>query len=44
MRPLDWVKLAVTYCVPHCVATHGAARYAKRHAEDKGARPTTEST
>ena len=28
MRALDWVKLAVTYCVPYCVATYGAARYA----------------
>ena len=31
MRPLDWIKLAVTYCVPYCVATYGAARYAVRH-------------
>jgi len=23
MRALDWVKLAVTYCVPYCVATYG---------------------
>jgi hypothetical protein len=30
MRGLDWVKLAVTYCVPFCVATYGAARYAAR--------------
>jgi hypothetical protein len=33
MRALDWVKLAVTYCVPYCVATYGAARYAMRHAK-----------
>lgn len=32
MGPLDWVKLAVTYCVPYCVATYGAVRYALRHA------------
>jgi len=31
MRPLDWLKLAVTYGVPYCVATYGAARYAVRH-------------
>ena len=35
MRPLDWFKLAVTYCVPYCVATYGAARYATRHAGDE---------
>ena len=35
MRALDWFKLAVTYCVPYCVATYGAARYATRHARDK---------
>ncbi len=36
MRPLDWIKLVVTYCVPYCVATYGAARYAVKHASDKG--------
>ena len=36
MRVLDWIKLAVTYCVPYCVATYGAARYAMSHASDKG--------
>jgi hypothetical protein len=30
MPALDWVKLAVTYCVPYCVATYGAAKYALR--------------
>ncbi|MGZ6238058.1 MAG: nitrate/nitrite transporter NrtS [Syntrophales bacterium] len=35
MRALDWFKLAATYCVPYCVATYGAARYATRHARDK---------
>jgi hypothetical protein len=35
MRAVDWVKLAVTYCVPYCVATYGAARYAMRHGKDK---------
>jgi len=34
MRPLDWIKIAVTYLVPYCVATYGAARYAARHAGD----------
>ena len=34
MRTLDWVKLGVTYFVPYCVATYGAARYAVRHAKD----------
>jgi hypothetical protein len=36
MRVLDWVKLAVTYCVPFCVATYGAASYATRHGNDRG--------
>jgi len=46
MRALDWVKLAVTYCVPYCVATYGAARYAIRHAKDdtgEGVPPATQS-
>ncbi|OGD18044.1 MAG: hypothetical protein A2W03_07150 [Candidatus Aminicenantes bacterium RBG_16_63_16] len=30
MRVLDWLKLALTYCIPFCVATYGAARYACR--------------
>jgi hypothetical protein len=34
MRALDWVKIVVTYCVPYCVATYGAARYAIRHTKD----------
>jgi len=34
MRTVDWVKLAVTYCVPYCVATYGAARYAMRQGRD----------
>jgi hypothetical protein len=43
MRTLDWVKLAVTYCVPYCVATYGAARYAMRHARETSGEnaPTT---
>jgi hypothetical protein len=40
MRTVDWVKLAVTYCVPYCVATYGAARYAMRQGGDKGNNPT----
>ena len=35
MHALDWVKLAVTYCVPYCVATYGAVRYALRHHNEK---------
>jgi hypothetical protein len=35
MRTLDWIKLAITYCVPYCVATYGAARYAMKHNKDK---------
>jgi hypothetical protein len=31
MRAADWVKLAVTYAVPYCVATYGAAKYAVNH-------------
>ena len=34
MRALDWFKLAITYCVPYCVATYSAARYAMRHNKD----------
>ena len=35
MQPADWVKLAVTYLVPYCVATYGAARFAARQAGRK---------
>jgi hypothetical protein len=35
MSAPDWIKLAVTYCVPYCVATYGAARYAMRHGRKK---------
>jgi len=35
MSALDWVKLAITYCVPYCVATYGAAKYAMRLAKGK---------
>jgi hypothetical protein len=31
MCAVDWVKLAITYVVPYCVATYGAARYAVSH-------------
>lgn len=44
MRALDWVKLAVTYCVPYCVATYGAAKYAMRHTTDKDGDATGAST
>ena len=30
MSALDWIKIAVTYCVPYCVATYGAVKYALR--------------
>ncbi len=42
MGTLDWVKLALTYCVPYCVATYGAARYATRHIRNKEHNPTME--
>ena len=35
MRYLDWIKLAVSYCVPYCVATYGAAKYAVKHGHDR---------
>ena len=35
MSAEDWIKLAVTYCVPYCVATYGAVKYAMRHAREK---------
>ena len=44
MRALDWGKLAVTYCVPYCVATYGAAKYAIRHSNDKGSNTITRSS
>lgn len=44
MRALDWFKLAVTYCVPYCVATYGTARYATRHARDTADNTITDST
>lgn len=44
MHILDWIKLAVTYCVPYCVATYGAARYAMRHTADKDHGATGDST
>ena len=44
MLVLDWVKLAVTYFVPYCVATYGAAKYAIRHPTDKESNTTTGST
>jgi hypothetical protein len=42
MGALDWVKLALTYCVPYCVASYGAARYAARHAQNKNNKVTME--
>jgi hypothetical protein len=35
MHAVDWIKLAVTYAVPYCVATYGAARYAASHAKNE---------
>jgi len=32
MRLSDWIKLALTYFVPYCVATYGAARFASKRA------------
>jgi hypothetical protein len=34
MHAADWIKLVVTYGVPYCVATYGAARYAMKRADD----------
>lgn len=31
MRLADWIKLVLTYVVPFCVATYGAARFAVEH-------------
>ena len=25
--PIDWTKLALTYCVPYCVSTYGAVSF-----------------
>jgi hypothetical protein len=36
MHALDWVKLALTYCVPYCVATYGAATYAMKQGSKPG--------
>ena len=33
MMRADWIKLAITYCVPFCVATYGAAMYAARRGQ-----------
>jgi hypothetical protein len=44
MLALDWVKLAVSYSIPYCVATYGAAQYAMRQTNRKGGNTTTEST
>jgi len=44
MHTLDWIKLAVTYCVPYCVATYGAAKYAMRHAKDNDAKTNIGAT
>jgi hypothetical protein len=35
MHAVDWMKIAVTYCVPYCVSTYSAARYALRKAQGK---------
>ena len=26
-RPLDWLKIALTYIIPYCVATYGAVAF-----------------
>jgi len=38
MRALDWIKLAVTYFVPFCVAAYGVATYATRHGNEREAK------
>jgi hypothetical protein len=44
MNTTDWIKIALTYCVPYCVATYGAARYATKQANDKGDTPAAKSS
>jgi hypothetical protein len=44
MNTTDWIKLALTYCVPYCVATYGAARYATKQANDKDDTPAAKSS
>lgn len=44
MQALDWFKLALTFCVPYCVATYGAAKYAMRHANEREDDTSREST
>ena len=44
MRALDWLKIGVTYCVPYCVATYGAATFATRHTDDKETDTSTNAT
>jgi hypothetical protein len=35
MHAMDWIKIAITYCVPYCVATNSAAKYALIPANNK---------
>lgn len=35
MRALDWIKVIITYGVPYCVATYGAARFGTRQRKNK---------
>lgn len=44
MNNADWIKLALTYCVPYCIATYGAARYAAKRANDKDGTPAAKSS
>jgi hypothetical protein len=31
MGPINWLKLALTYCVPYAVCTYGAVSYRLKH-------------
>lgn len=35
MQALDWIKVVITYGVPYCVATYGAARFGTRQSKNK---------
>jgi hypothetical protein len=35
MQALDWIKVVITYGVPYCVATYGAARFGSRKSKAK---------
>jgi hypothetical protein len=34
-RPVDWLKIALTYLVPYCVSTYGAVAYRLSRERDR---------